>query len=91
LPFLDIVHVRERRCAQCGEIFAEPGSRSFIVDASGLPVNFDAEKPPEQLRLALTCPYGHVTTVNVPEDLSAEATLMTPDDAPIAVDAVLVI
>ena len=89
MPFLDLVHVRERRCAQCGEVLAQAGSRSFIVDASGLPVDFDPEKPPEELRVALTCRNGHMTELRAPHDVSAEATMMTPDDAPIALDAML--
>lgn len=88
-PFLDLVHVRERRCATCGDPLAQPGSRSFIVDDSGDPVNFDAENPPQAMRVALLCVNGHPTTLDVPQDISAEETLMTPDDAPIAVDAQL--
>lgn len=88
-PFLDLVHVRERRCEKCGEPLAQPGSRSFIVDAGGDPINFDAEAPPQTMRVALRCASGHTTTLDVPQDISAEETLMTPDDAPIAVDAQL--
>ena len=88
-PFLDIVHVRERRCAQCEQVLAQPGSRSFIVDAGGDPVNFDEEHPPETMRVGLRCRNGHLNTLTVPGDASAEATMMTPDDAPIAVDAQL--
>jgi len=91
VPFLDLVHVRERRCAQCHQVLAQAGSRSFIVDTNGLPVDFDPEKPPEQVRVELTCSAGHVTMLSVPEDVSAEATMMTPDDAPIALDAVLLL
>ena len=89
MPYLDLVHVRERRCAQCGDVYAEPGSRSFIVHTNGLPVDFDEKHPPAELRVALTCRNGHPTTLRVPEDVSAEAAMMTPDDAPIAVDAVV--
>ena len=89
-PFLDLVHVRERRCEKCGQMLAEPGSRSFIVDGAGDPVNFDAEHPPSEMRVTLRCGNGHATQLSVPGDASAEATLMTPDDAPIAVDATLV-
>ena len=89
MPFLDLVHVRERRCTECGGVLAHAGSRSFIVDASGLPVDFDALNPPGELRVELTCANGHATILSVPQDVSAEATMMTPDDAPIAVDAVL--
>ncbi|GAC1659213.1 MAG: hypothetical protein NVS9B12_12100 [Vulcanimicrobiaceae bacterium] len=88
-PFLDVVHVRERRCAQCGQILAEPGSRSFIVDAGGDPVDFSEESPPDAMQVGLRCGNGHETKFAVPGDASAEATMMTPDDAPIAVDAQL--
>ncbi len=88
-PFLDVVHLRERRCAQCGETLAAPGSRSFIVDAAGDPLYFDEEHPPQAMRVALRCSKRHATALEVPGDASAEATMMTPDDAPIAVDALL--
>lgn len=88
-PFLDLVHVRERRCAQCPQKLAEPGSRSFIVDPSGDPVDFDVDQPPDAMQVRLRCANGHENVLAVPADLSAEATMMTPDDAPIAVDAEL--
>ena len=90
MPFLDLVHLRERSCAQCGDVLAQAGARSFIVDVSGLPVEFELEHAPAGLQVELTCANGHATVLRVPEDVSAEATMMTPDDAPIAVDAVIV-
>ena len=90
MAFLDLVHVRERRCERCDCILAEPGARSFIVDADGMPVHFDVEHPPAEMHVGLTCPKGHQMRLSVPDDVSAEATMMTPDDAPIAVDALLV-
>ncbi|MDP9016807.1 MAG: hypothetical protein M3N19_00610 [Candidatus Eremiobacteraeota bacterium] len=89
MPFLDVVHVRERRCASCGDRLAQAGARSFIVDSDGLPVAFSQDDPPQTMDVVLTCSSGHANTLNVPGDVSAEATMMTPDDAPIAVDAVL--
>lgn len=90
LPFLDLVHLRERRCEQCDAILAEPGSRSFIVDAAGLPVSFSEDETPDGMSVRLICPNGHETVLGVPGDVSAEAAMMTPDDAPIATDAILV-
>ena len=90
MPFLDLVHLRERKCASCGSILAPAGSRSFIVDASGLPVDFAPAQTPQGMSVRLLCALGHETLLNVPADVGAEAALMTPDDAPIAVDATLV-
>jgi hypothetical protein len=90
LPFLDLVHLRERRCEQCDAILAQPGSRSFIVDAAGLPVSFPEDGTPAGMSVRLICPNGHETVLDVPGDVSAEAAMMTPDDAPIATDAILV-
>ena len=90
MPFLDLVHLRERACASCGAVLAPPGSRSFIVDASGLPVDFSPEQTPQGMTVRLLCTNGHETVLNVPADAGAEAALMTPDDAPIAADATLV-
>lgn len=84
------MHLRERRCEQCDAILAEPGSRSFIVDVAGLPVNFPEEGTPAGMSVRLICPSGHETILTVPGDVSAEAAMMTPDDAPIATDAILV-
>lgn len=87
MPFLDVVHVRERRCAHCDVVIAPAGSRSFIVDADGLPVPFSEDAPPEGMTVRLECSNGHETRLDVPGDVSAEAAMMTPDDAPIAADA----
>ena len=86
--FLNLVHLRELRCALCNALLATPGARSFIVDADGSPHAFPPENPPEQMLVRLSCPNGHVTEVDVPGEVSAEESLQTPDDAPIAADAV---
>ncbi|GAC1388244.1 MAG: hypothetical protein NVSMB31_01910 [Vulcanimicrobiaceae bacterium] len=90
MPFLDVVHIRERRCAVCGDFLARAGARSFIVDSDGLPVAFAEDDPPQAMHVSMTCGNGHATELHIPGDVSAEATMMTPDDAPIAVDAVLI-
>ena len=90
VPFLDLVHLRERACASCGSLVAPAGSRSFIVDVSGLPVDFALSQTPQGMTVRLLCENGHETLLNVPGDAGAEAALMTPDDAPIAADATLV-
>lgn len=90
MPFLALVHLLERRCAQCGALLAVPGSRSFLVDERTEPVNFSEAEPPEALTAALVCPSGHQTVLRVPEDVSAEEALAVPDDAPIARDATIV-
>jgi hypothetical protein len=87
--FLNLVHLRELRCRLCGELLAPPGARSFIVDNEGNPVHFSADHPPEQLVVELICSNGHATVVNVPGDISVEESMTTPDDAPVALDAVL--
>ena len=89
MPFLAIVHVRELTCAQCGAQIAEAGARSFIVDGAGSPVSFDETAMPEEMTVEIACPNGHRTTLYVPNEVSAEETLGTPDGAPIAADAVL--
>lgn len=88
--FLDLVHLLELRCEQCSAVLAQPGSRSFIVDNSGDPVNFSQDDPPAEMVVHLACPSGHTTELNVPNEISAEETLVTPDEAPIAVDACIV-
>lgn len=90
MPFLDLVHLRERTCASCGLMLAPAGSRSFIVDVSGLPVDFSESATLQGMTVRLLCANGHETMLNVPADVGAEAALMTPDDAPIATDATLV-
>ena len=87
--FLSLVHLRALRCALCDKLLAEPGSRSFIVDANGDPVSFPADNPPEEMTLEIVCEQGHVTQVSVPHEVGAEESLTTPDDAPVARDAIL--
>lgn len=86
--FLSVVHLRELRCSLCAALLAAPGSRSFIVDERGDPVKFPAENPPQEMTLELICENGHVTQIDIPADASAEESLMTPDEAPLATDAI---
>ncbi|HEX8806594.1 MAG TPA: hypothetical protein VF741_06575 [Candidatus Aquilonibacter sp.] len=90
MPFLALVHLRERRCAQCDALLGAAGARSFVVDTRGDPLNFSEDEPPEEMRVELVCQNGHTTTLRVPEDLAAEETLVTPDGAPIGRDAMIV-
>ncbi len=90
MPFLALVHLRDLRCAECHAHLADAGARSFIVGADGDPLNFSQEEPPEEMTVEITCPNGHVTTLYVPNEIAAEETLVTPADAPIGRDAVLV-
>jgi hypothetical protein len=89
MPFLAIVHLQEARCDRCGAVLAPPGARSFVVDDEGSPVLFDADDPAVAMTVELPCPNGHAVTRLVPSEISAEETLMTPERAPIAADAVL--
>jgi hypothetical protein len=89
VPFLSLVHLRELRCAQCGDRLAEAGARSFIVDDDGSPHSFASDDQPEGVAVAIVCPNGHATTLLVPSEIAAEEALITPDDAPIGLDAVL--
>ena len=88
--YLSIVHVRELRCDRCGAVVAPAGARSFVVDRNGLPAAFDSEGPPEEMNVEIACPNGHAIALAVPGDVSAEETLVTPDEAPIAADAALI-
>ena len=90
MPFLALVHLRERRCADCNALLGAAGARSFVIDERGDPVAFSQEEPPEELRVELVCQNEHTTTLLVPEDLGAEDTLVTPDGAPIGRDAIIV-
>ena len=90
MPFLALVHLRERRCPECNALLGAAGARSFVVDRRGDPVNFSYDDPPEAMTVELVCPNGHRNTLTVPEDLSAEETLATPDSAPIGRDATIV-
>jgi hypothetical protein len=85
--FLSLVHLRELRCHACDAVLATAGARSFIVDSDGDPLRFVQDDPPAELIVQLACPNGHVTELNVPNEISAEESLQTPDDAPIGTDA----
>ena len=89
MPFLSAVHLAELRCERCGAVLAVPGARSFIVGPEGEAIAFSSSDPPAELTLELTCPDGHVTELLVPNEVSAEETLLTPESAPIAADALL--
>jgi hypothetical protein len=86
--FLSIVHLRERRCPLCNALLATAGARSFIVDSQGDPVAFATANPPAQMQLEMRCENGHIDVITVPGEASAEESIHTPDDAPIALDAV---
>jgi len=88
--FLDLVHLLELRCQECSAVLAPAGARSFIVDGNGNPVNFSQDDPPAEMVVYLACPSGHITELNVPNEISAEETLITPEEAPIGVDACIV-
>lgn len=88
--FLSLVHLAELRCEQCREPLAQPGARSFIVTASGDPVEFSAEDPPAEMVVHLLCSRAHANELNVPNEISAEESMRTPDEAPIAADACLI-
>jgi hypothetical protein len=90
MPFLALVHLRERRCPECNALLGAAGARSFVIDERGDPVNFSQDEPAEEMRVALACENGHTTTLRVPEDLGAEETLAIPDGAPIGRDAMIV-
>jgi hypothetical protein len=90
MPFLAIVHLRELRCAQCESALAVAGARSFIVDAQGDPLLFSSDDPPAEMVVQLSCASGHTTELNVPNEVSAEEALITPEEAPIAADACVV-
>ncbi len=89
MPFLAIVHLQPATCAECGAPVAAPGARSFVVDAQGSPVWFDPSDPPAEITVEVACLNGHAVTLLVPNEISAEETLMIPDRAPIAADAVV--
>jgi len=87
MPFLALVHLRELRCAQCGEVLAVPGARSILVDDRGEAAHIPEEEAPEELTAVIVCLRGHETSLSVPDDVSAEEVLSTPDDAPLGRDA----
>lgn len=90
MPFLSLVHLRELQCEECKKILAPAGARSFIVDGEGNPVHFSQEDPPAEIVVQLFCRNGHATELNVPNEIAAEETLITPEEAPVGTDAVVV-
>jgi len=88
--FLSLVQLTELRCEECGEVLAQPGARSFILNAEGDPVAFSTEDPPAEMVVHLLCPSGHTSELNVPNEISAEESMTTPDEAPIGADACLI-
>ncbi len=89
MPFLALVHLRDLRCAQCNEPLAQAGARSFLVDESGEALNFTQDEPPEEMTAAIYCSNGHENLLYVPNEIAAEETLYTPEEAPIARDAIM--
>ncbi len=89
MPFLAVVHLRDLACRECGAVIAAPGARSFVVDPEGAPLVVDEQSMPSEMTLTIACPRGHLTTVLVPNEVAVEETMATPEDAPIAADAVL--
>lgn len=87
--FLSIVHLRERRCGICNDLLAAPGARSFVVAADGSPEPFDRDDPLAEMTVEIRCANGHATQLFLPNEISAEETLLTPDDAPLGRDATL--
>ncbi len=87
--FLSLVHLRDLHCAACGALLASAGARSFVVDADDTPVGFSKDDQPAEMTVQIGCPNGHDTELLVPNEIGAEETLRTPDDAPLGADAVL--
>lgn len=90
MPFLSLVHLKDLSCEECFVPLADAGARSFVVNASGDPVLFAEDDPPALMMVHLTCANGHQTALSVPGEISAEETLQTPEEAPVATDAVLI-
>ncbi len=90
MPFLALVHLRELRCGQCGELLAPAGARSFLIDDAGDAVGFPEGELPEEMAVEIRCSRGHVTKLFVPNEIGAEETMAIPEDAPIGRDAVIV-
>lgn len=88
--FLSLVHLTELRCGACSELLAQAGARSFVVNGEGDPVGFSTDDPPAEMVVHLLCPGGHANELNVPNDISAEESMITPEEAPIAIDACLI-
>jgi phage FluMu protein Com len=89
MPFLALVHLRDLRCAQCNELLAVAGARSFLIDERGEAINFTQEEPPEEMTAAILCSRKHENLLYVPNEIGAEETLYTPEEAPIARDAIM--
>jgi hypothetical protein len=88
--FLSLVHLTELRCEDCSELLAPPGARSFIVDRDGNPAAFSPDDPPAEIVVHVLCSAGHANELNVPNEISAEESMSTPDEAPIGADACLI-
>lgn len=88
--FLSLVHLVALQCEECSAGLAEPGARSFIVDGEGDPVPFSPDDPPAEMVVQILCPNGHLTELSVPNEISAEESIITPDEAPIGADACLI-
>jgi len=88
--YLALVHLRDLVCEPCGAPLAVAGARSFIVSDDDEPVGFEQGAVPEEMTVELRCPLGHVTTLLVPNEIGAEETMQTPEEAPIGADAFIV-
>ena len=89
MPFLALVHLRDLRCAECNELLAVAGARSFLTDAHGEAINFSQEEPPDEMTAAIYCSRKHENLLYVPNEVAAEETLFTPEEAPIGRDATM--
>ena len=87
--YLALVHLRDAVCSQCAVSLAAAGSRSFVVDADGAPHAFARDAVPEDMTIEIRCENGHANRFFVPNELGAEETSRTPEDAPVARDAEL--
>lgn len=85
--YLALVHLRDAACSQCGAPLAVAGARSFVVDADGTPHAFPSDAVPEAMTVEIDCENGHANRFFVPNELGAEETLQTPEEAPLARDA----
>jgi hypothetical protein len=90
VPFIAIVHLRDLRCPECGLQIAEPGARSFVVDADDTPVWFAPDDAPAELAVDVTCDNGHPVRLLLPNEVSAEEASTVPEKAPFGPDAVVV-
>ncbi len=88
--FLSLVHLSQVRCEQCSALLAEPGARSFVVNAAAEPIAFSADDPPAEMVVHMVCPQGHTTELDLPNEISAEESMSTPTDAPMGADACLI-